>query len=512
MTFETEFRLDENIRNITSSRIKPILEESWLCFNHGLYRTSVTSIYTALIYDLLEKIEYLGSIEDIQSAKDFFTEIITDRKDNPQSPNWEKNLINGCCERLQFLTQSEREELLQLKNFRNKAAHPSFTFQEDSADIEIENISRETALWCIATAYRISFSKKAIIFKHNLQNFLTKSNQYYNEHNNEDYINLIQNVFFRKFTDESLKKLFKTLWKFTFKLDNEDCIKNRPSNRLSLQAIIKYDYSNFIRYINENRNELFSDLDYSLVRDFAEDGLTVQNFRLNTFESRIYSLIRLIQEFPEIWYGLDDEIRQNLRSANEKMFSSHDPLTQKYQGDGSETDSNKIQIRYICISPYLFISENRNYNDFITALKTIRKNYIPEGNFVDFSIYNFIAESDFILMLNQAKHYNSEQSFFRFFITHFGESVQWSQARFNYNLIKNYLHELSLSNQKLLIEKINSNNQIYDLNEIQDIISRISQEFNFTSMDDWKAICDNIDNIESEINYYFSDSQFSNIL
>lgn len=90
MTFETEFRLDENIRNITSSRIKPILEESWLCFNHGLYRTSVTSIYTALIYDLLEKIEYLGSIEDIQSAKDFFTEIITDRKDNPQSPNWEK--------------------------------------------------------------------------------------------------------------------------------------------------------------------------------------------------------------------------------------------------------------------------------------------------------------------------------------------------------------------------------------------------------------------------------------
>lgn len=176
MSFETEFRLDENIRNITSSKIKPILEESWTCFTHGLYRTSVTSIYTALIFDLLEKVEYLGNLENIQSAKDFLTQIIKDRKDNPQSPNWEKDLIVGCAQNLRFLTHSEKEDLLKLKDFRNVAAHPSFSFEDDSADIEIENISRETALWCIATAYRISFSKKAIIFKHNLESFLNKTN------------------------------------------------------------------------------------------------------------------------------------------------------------------------------------------------------------------------------------------------------------------------------------------------------------------------------------------------
>lgn len=279
-----------------------------------------------------------------------------------------------------------------------------------------------------------------------------------------------------------------------------------------MQAIIELDRIKFIRLISDQKNDLFSGLDYSLIRDFEQDGTTVQNFNKNTSESRIYNLIRLIQEFPEIWAKLDETDRHFIEHANKNMFSSYDPTITRYQGAGHETDSRKIQTRYLCISSYLFVSEDQNYASYIASLEKIRENYIPTGNFIDFSIYNFISEEDFYLMLNQAKYYRGEQMFFEFFIKHLGGSLQYSQARFNFNLICEHLHDLSKSNQKKLIEQINLNNQIYNLNEIQEIIQKISRAFGLTTLGDWKALCENLGNIEDKIKNYFINDDFSNIL
>lgn len=130
--------LDELLQKIINSEAKEYFFEAVSAYRVGAYRLSVISVWIAVCIDITEKIRELSSSGD-GDAKAIEDKISAISLDKPADMlNFEREILNIACEKLELIGPVEKIHLERLKEDRNICAHPNFFKEKNQFDIFAE--------------------------------------------------------------------------------------------------------------------------------------------------------------------------------------------------------------------------------------------------------------------------------------------------------------------------------------------------------------------------------------
>lgn len=392
---EHNYSIDELIEKIHISKTKEYFKEVISTYYSNAYRACIVTLYTVVICDLIFKLEELTSIYNDDVADKILKEIDRKQKENPKSPDWENEIVSLIKDRTTLLEQYEVEAIYQLQKQRHLSAHPIlsessilYTPNKETITAHIKNM---LAFVLTKPAY---FSKKLvvdiIIDISNNKNLLLKK---------VDLKRYLEVKYFRNLKQEVFNKLFKTLWKFSFKIDDDECSENRDINIIALEII--YD-----------RNS-------KAIEDFISTERDFFNF-INNREV-LPKFFLFLFDHPNIYQYLSDAIKTLI----------------------DVIESNNIQ--------YKFISwfKHNSFDAYFEEIETLVEDYFPlNGSF-------------FKKAYKLSVQYEKEDEYLSLAIILFGKSTSFDTADIRFsNFIEPYLNKLSIQQLESLIEVIEENSQI----------------------------------------------------
>ena len=288
----------ELYERIYITETKNLAKEVLTCYQAGAYRATIINLWITVICDICYKIKELNDVYEEEKAHKLLEWLKTTKEECTNATKqgkfiinsaWEYNLIIELKQRFgsSFISDNLYTHLESLKMYRNSSAHPlleeDYTLKQPNKKIVLGLIEAIFAeLLCIPTLRHEEFTGELV-------SALAKNSEILKS--DEDKLkNFISNYLDK--TDETTKvKIFKTLWKFVFKSDDENCKTNKKINTLALIQIIK---SNEEKYFKEIKGGI----DYYNY-NFDKDDRTNESF------FKILSSIKdLIKLFPEITIGL----------------------------------------------------------------------------------------------------------------------------------------------------------------------------------------------------------------
>lgn len=296
-----------NSSKVNDSRTREYFEEILANYSIGSYRTSVVQLYTVTVSDLLFKLENISNeiriLDEDHTLVCLYDRIKQKIKEEPHNSAWEKDLIDRIHKDTELIDNHTIVQLMALKDIRNLSAHPSF---RDSSDGELSIVkpTQNEVVTFIRIMYENIFTKPPFYIGNTVDYFTEtlsmRKSTFINDYNfMESYL---KENFFSKMDSSLLFKLFKSLWKLTFLVDNDDVEEDREVLYRSILILAKY--------LRENKSavniiDLMSKSNTKLEIDTSDP---VKVFYLTCFlikNSDVYSFIKDIDQ-KEFEYVLDE--------------------------------------------------------------------------------------------------------------------------------------------------------------------------------------------------------------
>ncbi|HDT7978399.1 TPA: hypothetical protein RD625_002898, partial [Enterococcus faecalis] len=230
------FVLDEEINNVKNNRILPLLNEIKSSFYSGNYRSAVVITYTAIVFDVLDKLTDLSEIYQDPAAQDILKQVEV-KRNNKNSSEWENFLIDEANKRTELIDDYELEDLMEIKRQRNNAAHPTTTY--DGNTWELKTISKETCQDIIRKSFEIIFLKPPILGRKINNKIIDFANKSYHAIGitEDDFKRAIQDQYLNQLGKGPKEQLLKSLFKLIFKQAYSDKAAN--TGRQSSFALLK---------------------------------------------------------------------------------------------------------------------------------------------------------------------------------------------------------------------------------------------------------------------------------
>ncbi|MEA2585693.1 MAG: hypothetical protein QOF33_3778 [Thermomicrobiales bacterium] len=118
--------LDELALRCRDERARSYIAEAVTCYKAGAFRSCVVSTWIAVVYDLLQKLrelELAGSGEAKQILEAFERHRVNHNTDGLL--DFERNILAMAKEIFELISPEEYDELVRLRDDRNRCAHPS---------------------------------------------------------------------------------------------------------------------------------------------------------------------------------------------------------------------------------------------------------------------------------------------------------------------------------------------------------------------------------------------------
>lgn len=292
---------NEEYDRIYSPKTKEYFREVINSYQNQNYRSAVVMLYSLVVTDLLLKLQELKDMYNDTVAGEILDEINKSRNPNytNQKSKWEWELIENINKRTQLLEIEDYLNLCHLYDHRNLSAHPALN---DNYELYLPN--RETVAAHIRNMLDGVLTKPPVFIKKIIdtitEDLATKKDVYKND--DEMLSNYLINKYFSRMSDKMFVSIFKTIWKFVFVLDNDDCKENRIINKKCLNIMLAYKTDILLKYIKDEPT--FSNIDLS---DPTKAKL----------------LLSLCTQTAELYKMLDNDLKFQLRSVAEK---SNEPL------------------------------------------------------------------------------------------------------------------------------------------------------------------------------------------
>lgn len=258
--------------SIQDKRTAEYFGEVLSCYYSGNLRSAVVMLYATVICDLIYKLEELKDIYNDDGAKQILEDLENRQKSNPKSTDWEKDIPEKCKDGNKILTMADYSNFCSLQQLRHLCAHPVLGEKKElyrpNSDIVLGHIRNMLEGVFIKPAFQTKALFKMFVEDiANVKDILVK---------HEDIKKYIENKYLDKFDDIELEYyLFKNLWKFVFKLTNDDCETNRTINYQVLlilterhQDIILEKFENAKEYFSRNVDENNAKLLVRLIKFF----------------------------------------------------------------------------------------------------------------------------------------------------------------------------------------------------------------------------------------------------
>ncbi|MCH7328170.1 hypothetical protein [Acinetobacter modestus] len=252
------FSIDDAISNIKNKYTRELFKEVYSSYTIGNYRSAVVMLWSIIVTDLLLKLKDLDNIYDDPKAKEVLKKFKEEQEKNPTSSKWEEKIIDIFQNDFNFFETYESERMRYLQKIRHVSAHPVVdAFDSLFVPTREEVISlMRAALESVLLKDPLFSSRIIDVIISDLKNINGTITTY------EDLKKFIESKYLKKISPPILTKLLKTLWKFSFKLENQDADINRKINLATLNVIAKIRKDQFQLYL-ENEKEWISNIDTS---------------------------------------------------------------------------------------------------------------------------------------------------------------------------------------------------------------------------------------------------------
>lgn len=422
-----DFSIDNSAESIYSIKTRGYFTEVIKSYYNESYRSAIVMLYSIAITDLIYKLEDLKDLYSDPNAIKIINDIKTLQTNNSTSPEWERKLIEWIKEKTNLLDQSEYINLTTLQKHRHLCAHPVLT-----EGFNLYKPNKETTRAHIRNMLEGILTKPPLLSKNILEDFLQNLSRI--QHiivEDSDLKKHLDSRYFKKLNQKTENQIFRSLWKIIFKLDNVQCDENRNINLRALKIIVLNDYREYKTVIGSEK-DFYSDFN----------------------EKYLPELINLLNQFPEFYHLFNDSAKVLIENTISK---DADLETQAWFITGEIKKHLK------------FVLKNRSESS-----KEYENYWISTQSILE--IYDFAVKDGHLELGNE------------FLIEMFGESGGYDTADTRFNLlISPYLDIFSKSELKLLVNRINSNSQIYDRREsrrtnklVRDMVEKkIGDSFNF---------------------------------
>lgn len=289
------FSLEETSEKIYFSKTKEYFNEVLSSYHNENYRSAIVMLWSVVICDIIYKLNHLVDIYDDKQAKNILKTIEHIQTNNPKSSEWEIKLIEESWNNTQLIDNVEYTYLDFLQKQRHLCAHPVLT-----GNAELHSPNKETVRSLLRNSLEYVLTKPPFYTSRILDEILSdisnNSSALQTERNMRRYL---ESRYLNKMNSKTEVKIFKSLWKLVFRVEDERCNSNRLINFCALKIIatrnkdeIQAEISSnqdFFSNISENTEiinfliELISIRDFSFIYEYLTEYAKVQiNHKIDT--------------------------------------------------------------------------------------------------------------------------------------------------------------------------------------------------------------------------------------
>ncbi|MET3203214.1 UNVERIFIED_ORG: hypothetical protein ABID75_006200 [Bacillus proteolyticus] len=280
-------------------KTKEYFKEVLISYTNGNNRSAVVMLYSVVICDLVYKLQELKEKYDDLTASDILTKIKTEQQQHPTRSNWENTLITEVGKRTNLLEGYDGVNISYLREHRHLSAHPVL----DQLDILFKP-NKETVRSHIRNMLEGVLCKSPLLSNKITITFLNDIESIKDTLINNDELNrYITSRYLSRINKPLSQKLFKDLWKFTFKVTDEKCNNNRRIIFRSLKIMFESDKNQYLELI-QNEKPHFS-------------TITLDN------EDILYHLQALFSSYPSLYDLMEEELQVLLKekaTTDRKIF------------------------------------------------------------------------------------------------------------------------------------------------------------------------------------------------
>lgn len=389
--------LDKLKAQIQDQRTADYFSEVLSCFYSGNLRSAVVMLYATVICDLIFKLDDLVNIYGDKGAEKILNELKAQQENNQKSTDWEREVPEKCKDANKILSTADYSNFCSLQQLRHLCAHPvingSRELYRPNSDIVLGHIRNMLEGILVKPAFQVKE-----LFNIILDDLSSVKDIIVDEKQLKQYV---ESKFLDKFNSIELEKhIFKTLWKFVFALENDDCKANREINLFVLKLLVNRHKETLLSYFSKDK-------------DYFANNINSKN---STF---LVLLIKFFNEYPDFFTALPDAKQLEINAIiDNDSFKSLDGLA-------------------------IFRSTDFVKHIFEKTMNCYHKQL------------KYIAE----YLENIAGHSKALE----YYIELYAASNCYDQADWRFNdFIEPHLDEFDEKQMELLIDATNNNGQIYD--------------------------------------------------
>lgn len=249
------FELESISEKIHFGRTKEYFNEVLTSYQNQCYRSSVVMLWSVVICDLVYKLQNLVDQYGDTVASNILKDIKKIQTDDPKSPNWELKLLDEVYDRTDFIDSSEYENLRYLQKQRHLSAHPVLR-----QNLELYKPNKETVRSLIRNALEGILIKPPFYTQKVVAEFLEDLDEAKTAINSFPKLKrYISSRYLDRISQDVEMVIFKTIWKFAFKLSDDKCKENRQVNLWVVRAITERHSARVIEEIKGN-NDAYSNI------------------------------------------------------------------------------------------------------------------------------------------------------------------------------------------------------------------------------------------------------------
>ena len=246
-----EYSIEQRAKLIPNKNTKDCFAEVVSCYNSGNYRSAVVMLWSVAVCDLLFKLNELAERYDDTKAKKILAEIKSQQENNKRSPKWEEELINKISERTELLNTSEETNLRHLQEQRHLSAHPVV-----NEDFQLHRPNQETVRALIRNTLDGLLIKDPLLsrsqkIESDLVDDIRKNKELFPSI--EKLKTYLDSKYYSRLSMEAEKGVFRSLWKFVFRSEDDNCEENREINYKALFILYKKKRTEFNRQIETDK-------------------------------------------------------------------------------------------------------------------------------------------------------------------------------------------------------------------------------------------------------------------
>lgn len=480
-----EFVLEEQIENVINKKTKKYLMEVISSYNNGNYRAAVVVLYTTVIYDLLQKLVVLKEIYNDKGAEKILDSIKKQQNDNPISPEWESNLIEGICKETKIISAAEKEELLYLKKERNYAAHPIINLDNMNEQLELKIITKETAKDMIRKAFEIVFLKDAILAKNLFDDFVLDLNEFFARVKTDGLEKFLNTKYFCRMTQERKDRLFRSMWKIVFQVRNNDCDKNRESNYWGLVFLYNENRNHYRELVKNDENYYYNKLELETIESWSGksykdiDFYTIICFK---YASRMVYFANFLKYAPEMHKDLNAYAKNILEQSINHMYINDNILEKAlYQTACQNKDLFKEQVKLKSDTVFMSKSIEQHFEMIFDMIRNYEK---TKNNWCEPIHYNVLDAGDLEQIFYQSEQRGCTEQFIKFLIDYCTGADTYGQVQQMFDYLKKYKRYYTKEHYYMILTGMNANAQYYENYEKRTIINEMEEMFSVSFNDE----------------------------